>query len=63
MHSCSSLSMIVEAIIVVDVDVKRIDAFGSDYIRVLLDKSKVNNFAKNVFRALPSDVSCHDELW
>ena len=52
--------MIVNFVEVVDVDVKRFDAYGSDSTRIL---SEVENFAKNVFRALHSDVSCHDELW
>ena len=41
--------MIVEAVGVVDVDVKRVNASGSDSTRVLSYKSKVDNFSKNVF--------------
>ena len=53
----------VEDVRVLDVDVKMVDASGSDSTRVLSDKSEVDNFAKNVFRALHLDLSCHDELW
>ena len=54
--------MIVEAIGVVKVEAKRVDASRSDSTRVSSDKSDVDNFAKNVFRALHYDVSCHAEL-
>ena len=46
----------------VDVEAKRVDAYGLDSTKALSDKSEVDNFSKNVFRALHSDVSCHDEL-
>ena len=46
----------------VEVEARRVDASGSDSTRVLSNKSDVDNFAKNVFRALHSDVSCHVEL-
>ena len=52
----------VEVVRVVEVEAKRVDAYGSNSIRVLSDNSYVNNFSKNVFRALHSDVSCHVEL-
>ena len=55
--------MVVEAVGLVDVNVKRINASGSDYTRVLSDKLEVEIFSKNVFRALHSDVSCHDAMW
>ena len=51
----------VEAIGVVEVEARRADASGSDSTMVLSDKSDVDNFSKNFFRALHSDVSCHDE--
>ena len=54
--------MIVKAVKVVEVEIKRVDASGSDSTRFLPNKSNVENFAKNVFRALHSDVSCHVEL-
>ena len=41
--------MMVEAIELVDVDVKRVNASGFDSTRVLLDKLDVDNFSKNVF--------------
>ena len=50
---------IVEDARVVEVEEKRVDASGSDSTRVLLDKSDVDNFSKNVFQAFHSDVSCH----
>ena len=46
----------------VKVEAKRVDASGLDSTRVLSDKSDVDKFSKNVFRALHSDVSCHVEL-
>ena len=60
-HSRSSSSTMVEDIRVVEVEAKRVDVSGLDSTRVLLDKSDVNNFSKNVFRALHSDVSSHAE--
>ena len=39
----------VKAVRVVDVDVKRVNASGLDYTRILSDKSDVNNFSKNAF--------------
>ena len=52
----------VEAVEVVKVKAKRVDASGSDSTRVLSNKSDVDNFAKKFFQALHSDVSCHVEL-
>ena len=52
----------VEAVGVVEVESKRFDAYGSNSTRVLSDKSDVDNFSKNVFQALHSNISCHDEL-
>ena len=52
----------VEAAGMVEVVAKRVDAYGSDSTRVLLDKSNVDNFTKNFFRALCFDVSCYDEM-
>ena len=49
MHSPSSLSKILEAVKVVDVEAKRVDASGSDSTRDLLNKLDVHNFTKNVF--------------
>ena len=54
--------MIVEVVGVVEVEGKRTDASGFDSTRVLLDKSDVDNFVKNVFRALHSNISCHVQL-
>ena len=54
--------MMVEAIRVVDVDVKRVDDSRLYYTRILSDKSDVDNFSKNVFLDLNSDVSYRDEL-
>ena len=51
--------MMVKAMRVVEVESKRVDASRSDSNRVLSDKLDVDNFSKNVFRALHSDVSCH----
>ena len=62
MRSRSSLSMIVEAVRVVEVESKRVDTFGSDSTRVLLDKLGVDNISKNIFQALDSDISFHAEL-
>ena len=47
-----------ENVRVVDVDVKRVDAFGSDSTKVFPDKLEVDNFAKNFFQYLHSDISC-----
>ena len=47
---------------VVNVESKRVDASGSVSTKVLSNKSDVDNFAKNVFRAFLSDVSCHAKL-
>ena len=41
--------MMIEVVGVVNVDVKRANAFGLDSTKILLDKSDVDNFAKNVF--------------
>ena len=41
--------MMVKAYGVVKVEAKRVNASGSDSTRVLLDKSDVENFSKNVF--------------
>ena len=46
----------------VDVDVKRVDVSGSYSTKVVLQISDVAIFAKNLFPALHSHVSCHDEL-
>ena len=54
--------MMVEVVRVVEVEARRADASGSDSTRVLLDKLDVDKFSKKFFRALHSDVSCHDEL-
>ena len=54
--------MMVESIGVVKVEAKRVDASRSNSTRVLSDKSDVDNFSKNVFRALHFDVSCQVEL-
>ena len=54
--------MMVEAVRVVEVEARRVDASGTDSTRVLSDKSVVDNFSKNVFQALHFDVSCHVEL-
>ena len=51
-----------EAVEVVKVESKRVDAVGSDSTKVLLYMSDVDNFSKDVFQALHSDVSCHVEL-
>ena len=61
-RSHSSSSTIVEAIRVVKVESKRVDASALDSTRVLSDKLDVDNFSKNVFQALHSDISCHVEL-
>ena len=58
----NSSSTMVEAIGVVEVEARRVDASGSDSTRIMSDKSDVDNFAKNVFRAFHSDVLCHVEL-
>ena len=47
---------------VVEVEAKGVDASGLDSTRVLSNNLDVNDFPKNVFQALNSDVSCHDEL-
>ena len=52
----------VKVVVVVEVKAKMVDASGSDSTRVPSDKSNVDNFFKNVFRAFHSDVSCHVEL-
>ena len=52
----------VEAVGLIKVKAKRVDASGLDSTNVLWNKSDVDNFAKNVFRDLHSNVSCHDEL-
>ena len=62
MRSRSSSSMIVEAVGVVEIRAKRVDASGSESTKVLSNKSDVNNFAKNVFQDFHSDVLCHVEL-
>ena len=62
MHSCSSSSTIVEDVEVVEVKAKRVDASRSNSTKVLSDKSDVEIFSKNFFRALHSDVSCHSKL-
>ena len=54
--------MIGEAVRLVEVEAKMVDAFGSDSTRVLSNKSDVDNFSKNFFQDLHSDVSCHAEL-
>ena len=41
--------MIVEAVGVLKVEAKRVDASGSDSTRVMSNKSDVENFDKNVF--------------
>ena len=46
----------------VEVEAKRVDASRSDSTKVLSDESNADNFSKNVFQALHSNVSCHDEL-
>ena len=56
MRSHSFLSTKLEAVRVVDVEVKRVDASGSDSTMDLSDKSDVDNFSKNVFRSLNFDV-------
>ena len=65
-HSSSSMMVeavgVVKAVVVVEVEVRRDDASGSDSTRFLSDKLDVDNFSKNIFRALHSDISCHDEL-
>ena len=55
--------MIVEAVGVVKVEANRADAYRSYYTKVLLDKSDVEKFSKNVFLDLHFDVSCHAELF
>ena len=55
--------MMVEAIKVVEVEAKRVDAYGSYSTMVLSDKLDVEIFSKNVFWDLHSYVSFHDELW
>ena len=52
----------VEAVEVVEVKARRVDASRSDSTKVLSDKSDVDNFSKDVFLDLHSDVSCHAEL-
>ena len=52
--------MMVEVVGVVKVEAKRVDAYGSNSTRVLWDSSYVDNFSKNVFQALHSDVSFCD---
>ena len=54
--------MIVKAVGVVEVEPKRVDVSGSDSTKVLFDELDVDNFAKNFFRSLYCDVSCHVEL-
>ena len=54
--------MMVKVVGVVEVKSKRVDASRSYYTRVLLNKLDVDNFSKNFFRALHSEVSCHVEL-
>ena len=61
-HSHSSSSIMVEGVEVVDIEDSRDDASVSDYTRVLLDESNVDNFSKNFFQALHSNASCHEEL-
>ena len=46
----------------VDVEARMVDASGSYSTKFLLDKSDVDNFSKNVFQALDSNVSWHVEL-
>ena len=52
----------VKVVVVVEVKAKSVDASGSDSTKGLSDKSDANNFSKNVFQALHSDMSCHVEL-
>ena len=52
--------MMVEAVGVVEVEARRVDASRSDSTMVLLNKPDVNNFSKNVFRTFYYDVSCQD---
>ena len=52
----------VEAVGVVKVQARRVDASRLDSTRALSEKSDVDNFVKNVFQAFHSDVSCHVEL-
>ena len=40
----------------VEVEDKRVDASRSDSMRVLSEKSNVDNFSKNVFQDLDSDI-------
>ena len=54
--------MMVEDVGVVEAEAKSVDASRSDSTRFLSDKSDVNNFSKNVFQDLHSDVSFQDEL-
>ena len=46
----------------VDFEAKRVYPFGLDSTKDLSDKLDVDNFVKIVFRALHSNVSCHDQL-
>ena len=52
----------VKAAGVVEVEDKIVYAYRSYSTRVLSNKSDVDNFSKNVFRALHYDVSCHAKL-
>ena len=52
----------VEAVGVVEFEAKKVDASESNFTRVLSDKSDVDNFSKNVFLDLNSDVSYRAEL-
>ena len=54
--------MMVEAVGVVELEYRTVDASGSDSTKVLLDKLDVDNFSKNFFRSLHSDISFHAKL-